>query len=93
MRVLRTLKGVSQEALAREVGKSTPTIAQIERGALEPSLDLKRGLAAAFDNVPSSLLLTPVPAEIVEEAALLMVERLRAARASVRQTTSTPETQ
>ena len=82
MRVLRTLRGVSQESIAQQIGKSTPCIAQIERGALDPSLDVRRKLAAAFGNIPTPLLFHRVDPEIIEEASALMIERVRASVAN-----------
>lgn len=77
LRLLRTIHNIPQEALAFELGVDTTAIGKIERGALDPGDDLKKRMAARFD-LPSRILLTPVPEHVIAEAADLLKERVRA---------------
>ena len=44
----RELKGLSQEALAREIGVSRQTVVNVERGLSEPKVMLAIAIAAAL---------------------------------------------
>jgi DNA-binding XRE family transcriptional regulator len=48
VREYRLKKGLSQEALARELGVSRQTVVNIERGTNEPKVLLALGLAAVL---------------------------------------------
>jgi len=49
IRVLRAVKGLTQEDLAQALGVSRQTINAIEKGKYNPSLDLAFKMAAYFD--------------------------------------------
>ncbi len=49
IRVLRAVKGLTQEALAQALGVSRQTINAIEKGKYNPSLDLAFKMAAYFE--------------------------------------------
>jgi len=49
IRVLRAVKGLTQEDLAQELGVSRQTINAIEKGKYNPSLDLAFKMAAYFE--------------------------------------------
>jgi putative transcriptional regulator len=51
----RELKGLSQEALARELGVSRQTVVNIERGVSEPRVFLAIALAAVLGVAVSEL--------------------------------------
>ncbi len=48
IRELRTLKGVTQEELAKSCGVSRQTIISLERGKYDPSIHLAHRLALIF---------------------------------------------
>jgi len=48
IRELRTLKGVTQEELAKSCGVSRQTIISLERGKYDPSIHLAHRLASIF---------------------------------------------
>ena len=49
IRVLRAVKGLTQEYLAQALGVSRQTINAIEKGKYNPSLDLAFKMAAYFE--------------------------------------------
>jgi putative transcriptional regulator len=49
IRVLRAVKGLTQEELAQALGVSRQTINAIEKGKYNPSLDLAFKMAAYFE--------------------------------------------
>jgi putative transcriptional regulator len=49
IKVLRAVKGITQEDLAQALGVSRQTINAIEKGKYNPSLDLAFKLAAYFE--------------------------------------------
>ena len=49
IRVLRAVKGLTQEDLAQELGVSRQTINAIEKGKYNPSLDLAFKVAVYFE--------------------------------------------
>lgn len=53
---LRQRRGWTQEALARKTGLHRVSLAQIERGAKGPSLEMLERLAGAFRVKPGRLL-------------------------------------
>ncbi|MFT4254157.1 MAG: helix-turn-helix transcriptional regulator [Caulobacter sp.] len=58
VRRLRKARGLSQEALADEVGLAPTYVGQIERGVRNPTLDVVERLADLFGQDPLDLLRT-----------------------------------
>lgn len=56
---LRTARGMTQTALAREIGIAQPRIAEIERGEANPRLTTIGRLARALETTVSDLLRAP----------------------------------
>ncbi len=61
IRVLRSIKHISQRELARRAGLSAATLNRIERGVKRPAPDELERLAAALAVTPADLAQGPVP--------------------------------
>lgn len=59
VRAARESRGVSQESLAKRVGKTVETISNLERGKTLPGLDALQDIAAALNVRLSTLLDEP----------------------------------
>lgn len=59
LRELRTARGLTQEALGRELGVSRQAVNALETGKHDPSLDLAYRIAASFNRPLETIFRNP----------------------------------